>query len=436
MVSITKQLNERTAALILGGGRGTRLFPLTLFRSKPAISVGGEYRLIDIPISNCINSGIGKIYILTQFLSAGLNRHITRTYRFDAFGGKFVEILAAEQTPTNFDYAQGTADAVRQSIRYIENLDADYVFILSGDQLFRMDLQEMLEYHIATHADVTVSCLRVAQKDVERFGIMKMDKDNKITDFFEKPGDPVTVESLRNPDPLHEGKDFVGSMGLYIFNKQVLLKLLKESDAKDFGKGIFPEAIKTHTIHAYLFDGYWEDIGTIASYFETNLLLTEETPPFSFYDAAMPIYTHPRHLPPAKVFSSTVDQALISDGSIIKESKIRKCVIGVRSFIDTNCDLEETLVLGNDIYYDEYSSNINEDKNTHYGIGENTIIKRAIIDKNAVIGKNVTIIGSLKEYINVRNDDDAPFHIMNGIVVVARGMTVPDNAVINAEDYI
>ncbi len=437
MQSMLHKMNEKTAALILGGGRGTRLFPLTLFRSKPAISVGGEYRLIDIPISNCINSGIGKIYVLTQFLSAGLNRHITRTYRFDSFGGKFVEILAAEQTPTNFDYAQGTADAVRQSIRYIENLDADYIFILSGDQLFRIDLQDMLSEHIQKNADVSVSCLPVHETDVERFGIMKINTDHRITDFFEKPGDPIVVESLRIKDLTVEGKEFIGSMGLYIFNKQVLLDLLRKSDAKDFGKGIFPEAIKTHHIHGYVFNGYWEDIGTIQSYFETNLALTDEQPPFSFYDGDMPIYTHPRHLPPAKVFSSTIDHGLISDGAIIKASHIKRCVIGIRSFINHYCDLEETLVLGNDAYYDEYSSTANENKNGHrFGIGENCVIKRAIIDKNAVIGNNVTLIGSTRDYINVKNDDDSSYHIINGIIVIPRGMEIPDNTCIKADDFV
>lgn len=430
MQHIRSVIGSRAVALILGGGRGSRLYPLTKSRSKPAVSVGGKYRLIDIPISNCINSGISMIYVLTQFLSAGLNRHITRTYRFDSFGHRFVEILAAEQSPTNFDYAQGTADAVRQCVRYLEGLEADYVFILSGDQLFRIDLSAMLQHHIDAGADVTLSCLRIPERDASKSGIVKTDKQGRITDFFEKTESASVWERFRVAGPTKEGKTLLGSMGLYVFNKKVLLDVLTASNEHDFGKGIFPHIIKTHTVSTYEFNGYWEDIGTIASYFDASMRLTDEDPPFSFYDAAMPIYTHHRSLPPPKLFGCFTDKAILCEGTIVHQSTIRSSIIGIRTHIGTGCDIDQAIIMGNDTMPANVSWH-----NAHFGIQAGTKIRRAIIDKNVVIGRGVRISGSTDEQLHVRNDDAAPFHIINGIVVIPRGTVIPDNTVIHAGDF-
>ncbi|MEI8217792.1 MAG: glucose-1-phosphate adenylyltransferase [Elusimicrobiota bacterium] len=423
-------MSNKTVALILGGGRGSRLYPLTKSRCKPAVSVGGKYRLIDIPISNCINSGIGMIYVLTQFLSAGLNRHITRTYRFDTFGSRFVEILAAEQSPTNYDYAQGTADAVRQSIRYLEGLDADYVFILSGDQLFRVDLAKILEQHIEKNADVTLSCVRMPDSDASKSGIIRVAGDKRIIDFYEKPEDPDIIEKFRLPQTHSDGKNILGSMGLYIFNKNVLLDVLKNSEQHDFGKGIFPQIISTHRIYAYEFEGYWEDIGTIASYFNTSMQLAGENPPFSFYDAAMPIYTHQRSLTPPRIFDSRIDKAIICEGSIIHSSNIQRSIVGIRTYVHSGCAIDEAVIMGNDTHQTAAGGPAE-----NYGIQSGVTIKRAIIDKNVVIGKGSRIIGSPDENIFVKNDDHSPFHIINGIVIIPRGTRLPDNSVIAADHY-
>ncbi|MGA2091463.1 MAG: glucose-1-phosphate adenylyltransferase [Endomicrobiales bacterium] len=427
-------MSNKTVALILGGGRGSRLYPLTKSRCKPAVAVGGKYRLIDIPISNCINSGISMIYVLTQFLSAGLNRHITRTYRFDTFGSRFVEILAAEQSPTNYDYAQGTADAVRQSIRYLEGLDADYVFILSGDQLFRIDLNKILEQHIAQNADVTLSCLRISDDDASKSGIIRINEEKRIVDFYEKPEDPQIIERFRLSQSHDDGKNILGSMGLYLFNKSVLLDVLKSSDKHDFGKGIFPQIISTHRVAAYEFNGYWEDIGTILSYFNTSMQLVSENPPFSFYDPAMPIYTHQRALPPPQVFDSYVDKSIICEGSIVHGSSIRRTIVGIRTHIQSGCDIDEAVIMGNDAYPSD-TSVAGFSPAANHGIEQGVKIHKAIIDKNVVIGKGSCITGSSDETICVKSDDRSPFHIINGIVVIPRGTHLPDNSIITADNY-
>lgn len=427
------KIGRKSVALILGGGRGSRLFPLTVSRSKPAVSIGGKYRLIDIPISNCINSGISMIYVLTQFLSASLNRHITRTYRFDAFSSRFVEILASEQTPTNFDYAQGTADAVRRSVRYLEYLDADYVFILSGDQLCRIDLNHMMSHHLKKGADVSLSCIRIPEPDVRKSGVVRVDSGNRITDFSEKPTEPAIVERYRisgRPD----GRDFLGSMGIYLFNKQVLLEVLKNIEEHDFGKGIFPKMIGTHRVFAYPFDGYWEDIGTIKSYFDASMQLLEENPPFSFYDFEMPIYTHQRFLPSPKIFGSMIDQSMISEGCIIKDARIQKSIVGLRSYIRPGCDIQESIVMGNDYFPSTFGRMTPDEKDRmDFSVKGKVTIRRAIVDKNVVIGENSIIRGSTRDDITVHKGEDAPYHIINGIVVIPRNTVLPPGTVIDAE---
>lgn len=435
-LDIRYKISEKSIAMILGGGRGSRLFPLTKARAKPAVSVGGKYRLIDIPISNCINSGLGKIYVLTQYLSAGLNRHITTTYRFDSFSNRFVEVFAAEQTPTNTGYTQGTADAVRRTFRYLEDVDAEYIFILPGDQLCRIDLNDLLYYHIQKQAQVTLSCIRIRESDVRKSGVVRVDGNFRITDFTEKPTDPAVVEKYRIPDAANKGKEFLGSMGVYLFNKNVLMDVLKRMPEHDFGKGIFPKAIRTNTIHAFIFDGYWEDIGTIKSYFDASMMLVEENPPFSLYDFKFPIYTHQRHLPSARIFDSRIDQALISEGSIIRRSTVRKSIIGIRTYVRDGCTLEESVIVGNDEYPRNFVKMSQEERDRmDFGIKSGTTIKRAIIDKNVSIGRGSVIVGSNDETIEYGESEDSPFHIINGIVVVPRCTTLPDHTVIRADDY-
>ncbi|MHB9155603.1 MAG: sugar phosphate nucleotidyltransferase [Endomicrobiales bacterium] len=435
-LDVRHKISKRSIAMILGGGRGARLFPLTKARAKPAVSVGGKYRLIDIPISNCINSGVSRIYVLTQFLSAGLNRHITRTYRFDAFSDRFVEILAAEQTPTYYDYTQGSADAVRRSFRYLEVIDADYVFILPGDQLCRIDLSDLLFHHLEKGADVTLACVRIPEADVKKSGVVKVDRDLRVTEFAEKPTEPAVVEKYRFPDASGKGKEFLGSMGVYLFNKQALREVLKNIDEPDFGKGIFPKAIKTNRIAAFIFDGYWEDIGTIKSYYEASMMLVEEHPPFSLYDFAMPIYTHHRNLPTPRIFNSRIDSAMIAEGCIIKGSRVRKCIIGIRTYVRSGCDLEESVVIGNDTYPQNFVKLSDaEREKIPFGIKGGTRIRRAIVDKNVAIGKHSLILGSTNESIEVRESEDSPFYIVNGIVVIPRCTVLPDNTVIRADDF-
>ena len=429
---VIKAVSNRSVALILGGGRGTRLFPLTLYRAKPAVSIGGQYRLIDIPISTCIHSGVHKIFILTQFLSASLHRHITRTYRFDVFGNHFVDILAAEQTPTNFEYAQGTADAVRQSIRYLETMPADYVFILSGDQLFRINLADMLLAHFNANAQITLATKTVPREEVSRLGILQAAADFRITAFHEKPTDEALISSLARE--LEGTRTFLASMGLYLFNKSVLLHLLHTHADTDFGKGILPKAIHSHRSHAYVFRGFWQDIGTIRSYFETSMRLTEEEPPFSFYSNRAPIYTHPRFLPPPKIMAAHIRQSLISDGTIIQEASIARSIIGIRSYIKPGCRIQETIVMGNDVFTSTKPP-ARAAADEPFVIGENCRLRRVIIDKNVTIGKNCELLGSTDSTVTFSGDNKAIFHIINGIIVIPRGAVIPDNTIIHGDEY-
>ena len=382
---------KKVLAIILGGGAGTRLYPLTKLRAKPAVPVAGKYRLIDIPVSNCINSEIFKIYVLTQFNSASLNRHIARTYNFTGFNEGFVEVLAAQQTPENPNWFQGTADAVRQYIWLLQEWDAEEFIILSGDHLYRMDYRQFVERHRETGADITLSVIPMDDRRASDFGLMKIDQSGRVIDFSEKPkGDAlyqmrVDTSVLGLSAEEAQRQPYIASMGIYVFKKDVLIKLLKESLEKtDFGKEIIPDAAKDHNVQAYLFNGYWEDIGTIESFYDANLALTQQPlPPFSFYDEQSPIYTRARYLPPSKLLDCQISQSMIGEGCILKNCRIDHSVLGVRSRVESGCVIEDTLIMGADFYqaFAERHTNC-QDGEVALGIGSNTTIRRAIIDKN------------------------------------------------------
>ncbi len=373
--------------IVLSGGQGQRLSPLTRFRSKPAVPLAGKYRIIDIPISNCLNSGINKIFVLTQFNSASLNKHIVQTYKFDMFTGGFVDILAAEQTPDNSNWFQGTADAVRQSIKHFAPYnDVEYIIILSGDQLYQMDFREMLEFHVESEAEITVGAFPVTADSASSLGIMKIERQGRVLEFREKPR-PAELHDMRCqvPECLHAldgGRDFLANMGIYIFRKQFLIDLLTESNAVDFGKEVFPEAIHRHRVYAYVFDGYWTDIGTIRSFYEANLGLTGGLPQFNFYSPHMPVYTHPRNLPGSKLNNCNVHQSVIADGCILNGADIKHSIIGVRSRIGGGTTVKNSIIMGAD--YFETTQDL--EKNAaggipNIGIGNHCTIINAIIDK-------------------------------------------------------
>jgi glucose-1-phosphate adenylyltransferase len=428
---------KRVLAIILGGGAGTRLYPLTKLRAKPAVPLAGKYRLIDIPVSNCINSEVHKIYVLTQFNSASLNRHINRTYAFSGFVDGFVEVLAAQQTPDNPSWFQGTADAVRQYMWLFETWDVDYYLILSGDHLYRMDYRDFVARHQQMGADITLSVVPVEEKPASSFGLMKIDEMGRVIDFREKPkGDALremrvdtTVLGL-SPEEAQR-KPYIASMGIYVFNKDILKKLLQEDPSRtDFGKEVIPAAIKDYKIYVYLFNDYWEDIGTIESFYEANLALTKQPkPPFSFYDETAPIYTRSRYLPPSKLLDCEITESLISDGCILKNCRVRHSVLGVRSRIQSGCVIEDTLLMGAD-FYEPYEQRFPEPHHNHIpvGIGENTVIRRSIVDKNARIGKDVQIIN--KDWVQEADRETLGFYIRSGIVVVIKNATIPDGTVI------
>jgi len=419
--------SNRTLAVIMGGGAGTRLFPLTKERAKPAVPIGGKYRLVDVPVSNCINSDIRQVYVLTQFNSVSLHRHIYSSYTFDRFSRGFVEILAAQQTVGGAQWYQGTADAVRQNLRYFALPEYDYILILSGDQLYRMDFRKVLEQHIASQSDITIATIPVKRSEATGLGIMQVDGAKRITRFVEKPTDPAVLEELKLRDPLlaevrvnAKEDHLLASMGIYVFNRDVLVSAL-DNTKTDFGKHIIPDAINHRQVSAYIFQGYWEDVGTISSFFEANLAMCGLKPSFSFFDRSTPVYTRPRFLPPTKVIDSQIDQSLVADGSVIIKSRINKCVLGLRSFIGENCVLHDTIIMGCD-YYAPVGDNAAEDPVTmpHMSIGRGTKIERAIIDKNVHIGEGVTITSKLGA-----PDSDGPnYYIRDGIVII------PKNAVI------
>ncbi|MBE9099822.1 glucose-1-phosphate adenylyltransferase [Vacuolonema iberomarrocanum] len=429
---------KKVLSIILGGGAGTRLYPLTKMRAKPAVPLGGKHRLIDIPISNCINSDILKIYVLTQFNSASLNKHVSQSYGFAGFQQGFVEILAAQQTPENQEWFQGTADAVRQYIWLFEEIDdVDEYLILSGDHLYRMDYRAFVQHHRATNADITLSVLPIDEARASSFGLMKVDESGRITDFSEKPkGDDlkhmqVDTSSLGLSTDEAKLKPFIASMGIYLFKRDVLIDLLKqEPKYTDFGKEIIPNAAKDHNVQAYLFNDYWEDIGTIEAFFNANLALVRQPdPPFSFYNESAPIYTRARYLPPTKHLNCQISNSMISEGCILKECEISNSVIGIRTRIESGCVIRDSLLMGADYYQPNFERQGSRDRTTiPLGIGAGSEIHHAIIDKNARIGCNVKILN--KDHVEEAEREDEGFYIRSGIVTVIRNAVLLDDTVI------
>lgn len=426
-----RAISKSVVAVILGGGAGTRLHPLTSSRSKPAVPIAGKYRLVDIPISNCINSNISRMFVLTQYNSTSLNKHIKNTYHFSAFGTGFVDILAAEQTPDNSNWFQGTADAVRQSLKHIFNFESEYILILSGDQLYQMDFEEMVKKHIEGGFDITLATIPVAEKEASDFGILKADENNFITSFIEKPKRELLVDWASDTSEAmqRKGKVYLASMGIYIFNRDVLSKLLLEThpDSKDFGKEVIPNAIENQKVGSYQYEGYWEDIGQIASFFDANLLLTDEIPPFNLFDNDNPVYTRPRMLPPAKISGTTLEKTMIAEGSILHASRIEHSVIGIRSRIGYGTTVVNSYLMGNDYYETIELINQNASRGIpKIGVGERCYIKNAIIDKNCRIGNDVKIIGGN----GIGDFEHELYTIKDNIVVVKKNAVLPDGFVI------
>jgi glucose-1-phosphate adenylyltransferase len=425
---------DNVISVILGGGAGSRLFPLTRDRSKPAVPLGGKYRLIDVPISNCINSGVSQIFVLTQFNSASLNRHISKTYRFSSFSTGFVDVLAAEQRLDSPQWFQGTADAVRQMMQHIRGFKVDTLLILSGDHLYRMDYRKFLQKHFDTNADVTISVIPCNEQDASEFGLLKTDDAGKIIEFKEKPKG-AELESMKvdttkfglTPEEA-ASRPYLASMGIYVFNYDRLVEMLgRDEKSVDFGREIIPSAIETSNVQAHLFQGYWEDIGTIRSFYNANLDLASRLPKFNFFDTGSPIYTRSRYLPPSKVHSCDIDDSMVSEGCILNGIIAKRSIIGLRSRIDHGTRIEESIVMGSDYYESLIDMNQNiENGIPHIGIGKNTIIRRAIIDKNTRIGENVRI----QNERNVDKEDGVNYFIRDGIVLIPKNAVVLDGTVI------
>jgi glucose-1-phosphate adenylyltransferase len=427
-------LARKSLAIIMGGGAGTRLYPLTKDRAKPAVPLAGKYRLVDIPISNCLNSGLRRIYLLTQYNTTSLHQHIHASYKFDhlSTSRSFVEILAAQQTQENPNWYQGTADAVRQNLRYFLEHDAEYFVILSGDQLYHMDYGLLLKQHVESGSDITLGTVPVTRGVASEFGIMHSDSTRRIIHFNEKPKDPAVLDTLTIPGPLLEEMGrrtdeelFQASMGIYVFNRQVLIDCL-DNEKADFGKHIIPAAIEKYRVHAYIFQGYWEDIGTIQAFFEANLALTDIIPPYSFFDREAPVYTRARFLPASKINGVNIRKAIISDGCILTDAKLERCVIGVRSIINSGAELSETVLMGADYYEgDPRARSLALPPNAPpIGIGRNCVIRRAIIDKNARVGDGVVITPEGKP----NHYDSEHFYIREGIVVVPKNAVLPSGS--------
>lgn len=413
-----------TIAVILGGGRGSRLFPLTLLRSKPAVPIAGKYRLIDIPISNCLNSDLRRIFVLTQFNSESLNKHLGLTYKFDMFSSGFVSVLAAEQTEHSPEWFQGTADAVRQSLHHLRNHSFTDVLILSGDQLYRMDYGRLLATHRHNKADATLAVLPVRAEDTPGFGILKVNSQGRIVHFEEKPK-PERLPDLASDVP--GGRGYLASMGLYAFTRSALEKALADDKLVDFGRHVIPQTLGRMRIQAHVFKAYWEDVGTIRSYYECNLALTKSDPPFDFFEAARPIYTHPRFLPASQVEECTLKDVLLSEGSVIRGSDIQRTVIGIRSWIGPRTTIRDTLVLGADYYETpDLVADATRKGIPPIGIGAGSVVERAIIDKNARIGRDVRILNEAR----LTTHDGEGYSIRDGIVVVPKNAVVPDGSVI------
>lgn len=417
----------------MGGGAGTRLFPLTKERAKPAVPIGGKYRLVDVPISNCINSNIRQIYVLTQFNSASLHRHIYSSYAFDRFSRGFVEILAAQQTTGNMSWYQGTADAVRQNLRYFALPEYDHILILSGDQLYRMDFRAVLKQHIDTQADITIAAMPVKRSEASGLGILQVDEKRRINRFVEKPKDPAVLDSLKLQDPLlsslrvTSSDDYLlASMGIYVFKRDVLVAALN-NEKEDFGKHIIPESITHRRVFAYLYQGYWEDVGTIKSFFDANLAMCGLKPAFSFFDRSSPVYTRARFLPPTKIVDSQIGRSLVADGCVIIKSRLENSVIGLRSYIGENCDVSDTIIMGCD-YYAPAPDATDEESVTmpHMSIGRGTKIHQAIIDKNVHIGEGVTITGKP----GAPDRDGENYYLRDGIVIIPKNTNIPPGTII------
>ncbi len=426
-------IGKKVLAVIMGGGRGTRLYPLTMERCKPAVPLAGKYRLVDIPISNCINSNINRIFLLTQFHTASLHRHIQSVYHFDPFGGGFVDILSAEQTEKNADWYQGTADAVRRNLQHFRSFPHDLVLILSGDQLYRMDFKEILEQHVATGADVTIAAIPFPVSKVEGLGLMQVSDDLSINRFVEKPKDPAVIDSLTLSQKLedslkasHDEKHCLASMGIYVFNRTALAEAL-DNKATDFGKEIIPGLLGKMKLFAHIFEGYWEDIGTVRAFFDANLALAQPLPPFNFFEPSAPIYTKDNYLPASKINNCAIDYAVLGDGSIIEDSSIKHSVIGIRSFVRKGTHLEDVVMMGADFYETDDQIKANTERSIpSVGVGRNCQIKGSIIDKNARIGDGVVLSP-------VGKPDGTYAHnviIRDGVLLVPKGGVVPSGTVI------
>lgn len=424
---------NQTLAFILGGGKGTRLYPLTKDRSKPAVPFGGNYRLIDIPISNCINSGVNRVFVMTQFQSASLNRHTIQTYKFDIFHNAFVDILASELTSDNNmgGFAEGTADAVRKGLKHLRSfLNVKYILILSGDQLYRMDFNSMFDQHVETNADVTLGVLPIPERDASRFGILKLDADNRINTFLEKPKSLDLINGWEVPSERQgEGKFYNGSMGIYLFSFDVLYDfLMSNTEMLDFGKEVIPHFIKNMNVFGCTHDDYWEDIGTIRSFHEANLTLVEEKPIFNFYDPRYPFFCKPRFLPPSRVTNSSIDRAYTCDGAVIDECKITKCIIGPRTIIEKGTIVENSIITGSERYETDEEMAENKANNIpHLGVGSNCVIKNAIIDRDCRVGNNVQIINKNNVQETVHEE---MYSIVDGIVVIPKKAIIPDGTII------
>jgi len=417
-------------AIILGGGRGNRLFPLTLMRSKPAVPIGGKYRLIDIPISNCLHAGLRRMFILTQFNSASLNRHISQTYRMDLFSGGFVDILAAEQTPDNPNWFQGTADAVRQAARHFVSYRADYYLVLAGDHLYRMDFAELIDSHIDRNADITIAAQPVVPGAACEMGIFLFDSNDQIARFEEKPNAERLGQIGRSIPagstfPGHsDEKPFIASMGIYVFSRDVLLDVLNRADATDFGREVIPAAIDTHRVNAFLYHGYWADVGTVDSFYEANMLLTRDHPPFRFYDPRKPIFTRPRFLAASRFIDSSVSYSMVAEGCYINRSRVETSIVGIRTRIDERATIRRSVLLGADYY--EADEDESGDRSVPLGVGMDSVLDRVIVDKNARIGRGVRLVNDR----GVQEADGENYFIRGGIIIIPKGAVVPDGTIV------
>jgi len=422
-------MTEKVLGVILGGGQGSRLAPLTHTRSKPAVPIAGKYRLVDIPISNCLNSGIHRMFVLTQFNSASLNRHIKNTYHFSHFSAAFVDILAAEQTVHNGGWFQGTADAVRQCMHHIVSHEFDYILILSGDQLYQMDFQEMITAHIEKNAQVSIATIPVTAKDATDFGILKADDEHIITSFIEKPKTGLEDwVSDTGPEMQAEGKNFLASMGIYVFNRDFLINILDNNpEEKDFGKEILPRAINSSRVFSYQYEGYWTDIGNICSFFEANLGLTDEIPKFNMFDSTHTIFTRPRMLPPSKISNTILERSIVAEGCIIHAKRIEHSVLGIRSRIGKDTVITNSYIMGTDRYQTLEEMQFETDLgHSLIGIGDRCVINNAIIDKNCRIGNDVNINGG----DHLEDGDFGVYAVKDGIVVVKKDVDIPSGTII------